>query len=208
MAESFPPDEFDNPDLATHRVGAHRRRPLPGRRWIIFGSCVAVAAIIAGVGFLLLNLVAQGNQFIDDGIGTGGSASAEARQSSTVAAVSGSLSASASSSSSSAAPQSSTPVTPSSSAAVDKTTAVTVLNATSTTGLAASARTTLSAAGWTVVTTGNANIRASQSSVIYASSADRAAARAVAKKLGIDTVTRQSDASTAIVVTLGADFAG
>lgn len=197
MADSFPPDEFDDPALHGDRVGAHRQRRMPGRRWIIFGSCVVAVALIVGVGFLMLNMVRQGNQFdFSKALGVPGSSTVvDSATSSTASAPSSSAASSV------AAPTSSAPV-------ADKTAKITVLNATNTSGLAAAAKTALKTDGWTNVTVGNDASRLKTSTVTYPTAADAASAAAAAKVLGIGSVELSTTAGSQIVVTLGADYSG
>lgn len=202
MAESFQPDEFDERPAKGGRVGAHRQRQLKGRAWIILGSCLVVAALIAGVGFSILNLVREGNQFEWDGSGLFG-------DSSSVAAESGASDSSQSADAAASESVASASDAPSSSAAeVDKSVSVRVLNGTATSGLAASAKTTLTQAGWSSVVAANASSKTSTSTVLYGETSLKDAAGSVADALGIASVKYSGGVGTLISVTLGSDFSG
>lgn len=197
MAESFPPDEFDDRAAAGLRAGAHRQRPVRGRRWIIFLSCTLAAVLIALGGFAYLNARKAGISYEFVGAVFGSDSSSSAVSSSSLSA-----------DSSSAAASSSPAAESSSAAVVDYGVSVVVLNATSTTGLAASAAQSLDAAGFATISTGNASSVESSSYVAFSSEEYRATAEAVAQDLGISVVSVVDGLDYPVTVVLGLDFVG
>lgn len=230
----YPEDEFDAAISGDTPDAAHRERRSAGRKWV---APVLVVVIAAALGYgLAMGLPKVFNLSATDLASVAGisDSSAESDTASETAGTTGTPSAddtasgdasgspsaadSSSPANSPSADGSSTPTDKSSSSdvsspppatAVDKTTKVRVLNATNTSGLAAKGATKLRAAGWTNLVQDNYRGSAVSSSVVYyKTSADEAAAQAVAEVLGVTSVTQVPSLVSPVSAVLSSDFSG
>ncbi|MFZ4894612.1 LytR C-terminal domain-containing protein [Plantibacter sp. Mn2098] len=189
MAQSFPPDRFDDvTDLK--RVGAHRAPAPKGRGWIAFLWAVIATLVLVGIGtWALFSL----NSSVDFFQGPSKSPSSSASETP------------------SATPE---PVAP----VVDPEANILVLNGTPTSGLASEASTKLAGAGFTqsISTSDASTDTVEKSGIYYQDPSQEGAARAISNALGGIPIevsqqyaipTEEGDTPMLrIVVVLGADY--
>ena len=180
-------DRFVTP-LETSRRGAHRARGSAALAVLPYAAIVVVIVIALIFAVKLIQGNTGGSSSADQTSGAGATTKAGGKTSS------GSSTAKTSGGASDGTP-------------VDHAVVVTLLNSTTTSGLAGRAAKVLNGAGWKKAAASFTKTDPQNTTVYYATKAQRSTAQAIAEALGKSTITRNPTlAGTGITVVIGADY--
>lgn len=203
----YPKDEFDQVDPNALPAGVHRTPP---SRWSVVLPYIVVAIVCAALAVAAIYFVAKSpNSPISNNPSVTATATPEGTESAEPTAESTEPTGEATDPAPETTPEPTEPTTSEPPAApVDLQTAVRVLNATGRSGVAGDAADLLKAAGWTDVTadTFADSTKPKTSVVYYKDAANEAAAREVAKVLGITEVESVSTLRAPISAVLVGDY--